>query len=344
MALDEFDLIRRHFAPLATSPSALGLRDDAAVVAVEPASELVVTTDTLVAGVHFFADDPAETVGHKLLAVNLSDLAAMGAEPLAYLLSVALPRHWGADVAEAWLADFARGVGELQRATGIALIGGDTVAAPHDLTLGLTALGRVPTGGALQRSGARPGDTVWVSGTIGDGALGLAVLRGEVPPLPASAAAALVESYRRPAPRLPLGRRLIGLASAAADISDGLIADLGHICGASGVAARLDLDRLPLSEAALAVVGQAPSRRIDLARGGDDYELVFTAPPAAAPAIAAAAMAGAVAVTEVGRITAAAGALPEGAAAARIEVVLDGRPVTIERGGYSHFGVPGAVR
>ena len=344
MALDEFALIRRHFAPLATTPAALGLGDDAAVLAVEAGFELVVTTDTLVAGVHFLDGDPAETLGHKLLAVNLSDLAAMGAEPVAYLLSVAVPRGWSADAGDAWLAAFARGLEALQRAAGITLIGGDTVAAPHDLALGLTAIGRVPAGHALRRSGARPGDVVWVSGAIGDGALDLAVLRGELPEVPPSAAAALVERYRRPSPRLALGRRLVGLATAAADVSDGLIADLDHICEASGVSAELVLDRLPLSEAAAAVVGAARSRLVDLAAGGDDYELVFTAPPTAADAVIEAAAAASVGVAEVGRI----GAAPVVPAAptktSRVKVVLDGRVVSVPRGGYSHFGAAGATK
>ncbi|MFO1129408.1 MAG: thiamine-phosphate kinase [Rhodospirillales bacterium] len=344
MSLDEFDLIRRHFRPLASAPAALGLADDAAVVAVEAGHELVVTTDTLVAGVHFLADDPPETLGHKLLAVNLSDLAAMGAEPIAYLLSVALPRAWAAEAADAWLTAFARGLGGLQRQAGIALIGGDTVGTPTDLVLGLTALGRVSAGRALRRSGARPGDLVWVSGTIGDGALGLAVLSGQLPGLPPSQAAALVERYRRPSPRLALGRRLIGVATAVADVSDGLIADLGHICEASGAAAELHLDRLPLSEAGRAFSAAAGFGLADLASGGDDYELVFTAPASAADAVVTAAAAAAVPVSEVGRIVAVPPADPVGRKNSPVQVVSGGRAVFVGRGGYSHFRGNGAEK
>ncbi|MFO1153483.1 MAG: thiamine-phosphate kinase [Rhodospirillales bacterium] len=338
MALDEFSLIRRHFAPLATSPMALGLGDDAAILAGDPASELVVTTDTLAAGVHFLADDPPETIGHKLLAVNLSDLAAMGAQPLAYLLSVALPRDWSPAVVDDWIAAFVQGLGALQGEAGICLIGGDTVASPHDLVLGLTAIGRVPAGRALRRSGARPGDLVWVSGTIGDGTLGLAVLRGVLADLPPVLARSLVERYRRPTPRLALGGRLVGLALAAADVSDGLIADLGHICEASGVSAELDLDRLPLSPAAAAVIEGERSRLVDLATGGDDYELVFTAPPTAADAIAAAAAAASVAVTAVGRITEPAENSSTVIKKSPVKVVANGRIISVPRGGYAHFG------
>ncbi len=339
MVCDEFALIDRHFKPLATAPGALGLADDAAVLGLDPGFELVITTDTLVAGVHFLAGDPADTLGHKLLAVNLSDLAAMAAEPLAYLLSVALPRQWPAEASDAWLAGFAAGLRALQNDAGIALVGGDTVASPHDLVLGLTAIGRVPAGQALRRSGARPGDDVWVSGTIGDGALGLAVLKGEYPDLPAAAAAALVERYRRPIPRLALGRRLAGLATAAADVSDGLIADLDHICHASDVAADLVLDRLPLSGAVAAVVGDAPSRLAGLAAAGDDYELVFTAPAAAAGAIIGAAAAASVPVVPVGRIEAAPAIAANSIKSSRVKVVADGRVIAVDRRGYSHFGI-----
>ena len=343
MAFDEFALIRRYFEPLATAPAALGLADDAAVLGLDPGFELVVTTDTIIAGVHFLADDPADTLGHKLLAVNLSDLAAMGAEPLAYLLSVALPRHWPADACRAWLAAFTQGLGALQRAEGVALIGGDTVAAPGDLVLGLTALGRAPAGRALRRSGARPGDDVWVSGTIGDGALGLAVLKGEFPSLPPASAAALVERYRRPSPRLALGRRLVGLATAAADVSDGLIADLGHICDVSDVVADLVLDRLPLSAAATAVLADAPDRLLDLAAGGDDYELVFTAPPRAAEGILRAADAATVPVVPVGRIESAPAAA-DATKHLRVKVVYGGRVLPVGRTGYSHFGADEGIK
>ena len=247
----EFDLIETYFKPLAKgAPGALGLADDAAVLTPTGGHDLVVTQDMLVEGVHFRDTDPAGRVAQKALRVNLSDLAAMGATPVAYLLSLALP----AAVDDAWVAAAAAGLAADQAEFGVHLIGGDTVSTPGPLTLSITALGQTPNGLALRRSGARPGDLVMVSGMIGDACLGLDVLEGGDTTAPGAPGAPgadyLVDRYQLPSPRLSLGLALRGLATAAIDISDGLVADLGHLCGASGVGAAVDLGRVPVSPAA----------------------------------------------------------------------------------------------
>ena len=275
----EFELIARHFAQL-TPPRAdvaLGVGDDAALLAPAPGQQLVVTVDTLIEGVHFFADCPPAALGHKALAVNLSDLAAMGAEPAWAVLALTLPR---AD--EAWLAEFARGFGELAREHGVALVGGDTCRGP--LVVSVTALGQVPTGQALCRAGAQPGDGVYVSGQLGAAGLAVRARRGEIA-LPAALAQHAAQRLDWPQPRVALGLALRGLASAAIDVSDGLLADLGHVCAAGGVGARLDLAALPLPAGALALASHE-----ELLGAGDDYELCFAVPPsreAAVPALAA---------------------------------------------------------
>lgn len=276
MTLGEFQLIDRLLKPLAKGfPGALNLGDDAALVDVPAGRQLVIAKDAIVAGVHFFKDDPADSVAQKLLRVNLSDLAAMGAEPLAYLTVIARPK----DLGNGWLEGFTRGLAEDQERFGLHLIGGDIVSTPGPLMLSCTIIGLVETGKALTRSAARPGDTIWVSGTLGDAALGLRVVKG----LAATEDEAfyLVERYRRPEPRLALGRRLTGLAHAAIDVSDGLTADLGHILDESAVAARIEAMRLPLSEVAHGLPGWLEAAL----GGGDDYELLFTAPAAATAAI-----------------------------------------------------------
>lgn len=300
---DEFQLIARYFAPLATGePGALGLLDDAAVLSLPPGRELVVTADLLVEGVHFRSDDPPESVGAKVLAVNLSDLAAMGAEPRAYVSSIALPRGWEEGQRQAFLKGFTTGLGAMQAEAGLALVGGDTVATSGPLTLGVTAFGSVAPGQALRRRGAEPGDRVFVSGTIGDGVLGLRILDGRLPSLPDGLAAVAIERYRRPNPRLALGRRLVGIASACADVSDGLMADLGHICRASGVEAEIDGARIPLSAAGRAVLVTNPALLALLVTGGDDYELVFTVPPRHVPEVLATAADAGVPIAQIGTI------------------------------------------
>lgn len=330
---DEFAIIARHFAPLAAAqPSAFGLTDDAAVVHVGSGQSVVVTTDTLIVGVHFLPIDPPESVAAKLLSVNLSDLAAMGSRPFAYTLSVALPSSWGSDELDQWLAAFARGLAERQTEVGIALIGGDTVATPGPLCLTITALGTVATGCELRRSTARPGDAVYVSGTIGDAALGLRALTGELSGLPNEHWKALVERYRVPSARTALGQSLVGLAHAVIDISDGLVADLNHICTASDVSATLETARVPLSAAARTVVALHPELMLSVLTGGDDYELLFTAPPEANPVVEAVSRELNLPLSVVGRIGA-----PLGADQSLAVRLVGHEQSAITAGGYRHF-------
>ncbi len=275
--IGEFDLIRRYFRPLAAAaPDGLELRDDAAVTRLPPGRELVTTADAMVAGVHFLPDDPPDLVGRKLLRVNLSDLASMGAKPHGYLLTTA----WPTAIDERWIAAFCQGLARDQDEYGIALLGGDTVRTPGPLVLSLTALGTVPERTALRRDGAQVGDAIYVSGSLGDAALGLAVLRGQ---LATNGADELKNRYRLPRPRLSLGRALRGVAHAAIDISDGFLADLGHLLEESKVGARVRRDQLPLSAAAAAIERSPDFWRAVIA-GGDDYELLFTAPASWHPA------------------------------------------------------------
>jgi thiamine-monophosphate kinase len=269
MAEGEFEFIARRLRPLATVRGALDLTDDAALLDPTPGKQLVLAKDAMVAGVHFLPYDPPAQIAQKLVRVNLSDLAAMGAAPIGYLL--ALVRS--GDVEDDWLAEFCAGLAADNAEFGIALLGGDTVSTPGPLTLSLTAIGEVPAGAALLRGGAEAGDDVWVSGTLGDAALGLKVLQGEIG-VADDARACLIERYRLPRPRLSLGQELRGIASAAIDVSDGLVADLGHILAASAVGAELRADDLPLSAAAR----DLPDARAAALSGGDDYELLFTAP------------------------------------------------------------------
>jgi thiamine-monophosphate kinase len=332
--LDEFAAIARFFAPLAAGfPGAFGLADDAAVLSPRAGCELVVTIDTLVAGVHFRADDPADGVGAKLLAVNLSDLAAMGARPVAYLLSLSLPRNWiAAGAVEAWLDCFTRGLREAQAEHAVHLVGGDTVATPGPLSLTVTACGEVEAGRLLRRAGAATGDDVWVTGSIGDAALGLLALDGRLPALAAAESEALVARYRRPTPRIAAGLALVGEAHACADISDGLVADLGHICAASGTGAVLDARRLPLSDAGRAALETDAGLLATILTGGDDYELVFTAAPADAPRIETASRRLALPMTVIGRIE------PACQSTQRVRVTgPDGAPFAVTGTGYRHF-------
>jgi thiamine-monophosphate kinase len=321
--LGEFGRIRQFFAPLA-APGGLGLKDDAALLECRAGHQLVATVDALIEGVHYLPTDPPDLVARKLLRVNLSDVAAKGARPLYYLLVTALPASFGDD----WIARFAAGLAEDQREFGIALLGGDSVATPGPAMLSLTALGEVAIGAEIRRSGARPGDRIWVSGTIGDACLGLAVLRGGHASLPEAHRAFLAGRFQVPQPRTTLGPRLTGVARAMCDVSDGLVADLAHICEASGVGATLRLPALPLSPAARRIVQDEPEIAVRLATGGDDYELLFTAPPEAGAAIAQLSAETGVPVTSIGEIEAGGGVR-----------MLDenGRPVPISVGGYRHF-------
>ena len=317
MALGEFELIERFF----TRPvrrAVLGVGDDCALLAPAPGMQCCVSSDMLVEGRHFLSTVAPRRLGHKALAVNLSDLAACGAEPLGFTLALALPR---AD--EAFLQGFAEGLWALADRHGIELVGGDTTAGP--LTICITAIGQVPPGQALLRSGAHAGDELWVSGTLGDARAALEVFRGAL-----TVGAADFEQLRRamecPEPRVGLGQRLRGIASSAIDVSDGLVGDLGHILRRSGVGARLDVDALPRS-AVLAALPAALQQEC-LLHGGDDYELLFSAPAARHDAVLAAAREAGVAVARIGRVE-------PGAAL----VVTDGagRPLQVKSGGFDHF-------
>ena len=315
----EFEFIARRLRPLATAPGALDLIDDAALLDPTPDKQLVLAKDAMVAGVHFLEGDPPGQIAKKLLRVNLSDLAAMGAAPLGYLLALARSR----EIADDWLAEFCAGLAADNAAFGIGLLGGDTVSTPGPLTLSLTAVGEVPKGAALLRSGARAGDDIWVSGTLGDAALGLKVLQGELE-VAVDARAALIAHYRLPQPRLALGQALRGVAGAAIDISDGLVADLGHILEASGVGAELRADQLPLSAAAR----DLPGARDAALAGGDDYELLFTASPARRAEIAALARRLGLPLTCIGQIRA-------GSDLSILDAA--GQEIKVAKRGWQHF-------
>lgn len=314
--MGEFDLIRRYFAQPAAQlwggavapPSlVLGIGDDCALLAPEPGQQLAISSDMLVEGRHFFADVDPATLGHKALAVNLSDLAAMGATPLGFTLALALPQ---AD--EAWLAAFSQGLLALAQQHACPLVGGDTTRGP--LNLCITVFGQVPVGQALRRSGAQPGDDIYISGTVGDARLALEALLGHTT-LPADALQRTLQRLERPAPRLALGQALRGIATAAADVSDGLLGDLGHILTASGVGAELWPEALRQSAAVSSDVRQqAPELAWPcILAGGDDYELVFTAPPSARQAVQAVAQSTHTTATRMGRVTAGRGVVLLGA-------------------------------
>lgn len=306
--MGEFDFITHYFGGAETgSAVALGVGDDCALLAPAAGQQLAVTSDALVQGVHFFADVPPDALGHKALAVNLSDLAACGAAPLAFTLALALPPELAQN--DAWMRAFAGGLLACAREHGCPLVGGDTTASPV-LTISITALGTVPPAQALRRDGAHAGDEVWVSGTLGDARLALGALQGRwtLPPAVLATARARLE---RPAPRLALGQALRGVASACIDISDGLAGDLGHILRASGVGACLDAAALAACLAARAALQPWPQNcpsALQLAlAGGDDYELAFTAPPAAREKVLAAAQQAGCAVHCIGTIEASCG-------------------------------------
>lgn len=332
---NEFDLIARYFAPLAAGePGALGLIDDAAVLSLESGRRIVVTTDTLVSGVHFFASDPPECIAAKALAVNLSDLAAMGARPLAYTMSMALPAIWTVEELHCWLESFTVGLSTMQAETHVNLIGGDTVATPGPICLTVTALGIAREGEELRRSGARAGDAIYVSGTIGDAALGLKALTGGLPDLTDEQRKSLIKRYRSPEPRIGLGQKLVGVAHGAADVSDGLVADLEHICAASLLSATLDAVRTPFSAAAEVAIRADSSLLTTVLSGGDDYELVFTASPDSADAIQDISRVLGLPLTEIGRMEEPA----LGDKRPRVCVLgSDGRYLDLARGGYQHF-------
>jgi len=270
----EFELIDRYFAQLgARRPDVqLGVGDDAALLSVPPGQDLVACVDTLVAGRHFPPDSHADDIGWRSLAVNLSDLAAMGATPAWATLALTLP-----EFDEEWLEGFAAGFAALADQHGVALVGGDTTRGP--LTISVSLMGLVPAGTALRRSGARPGDLIYVTGWPGDAAAGLALLQGRLQGQGADRGA-LERKFRRPEPRVAFGSRLRGIASSCVDVSDGLAADLGRLVARSGAGAVVRAAELPLSRALYALAGEARAREFALG-GGDDYELLYTVPPAA---------------------------------------------------------------
>jgi thiamine-monophosphate kinase len=321
--LGEFEFIARLLRPLASGvPGAEELGDDTAHLAPPAGHEIVVTTDALVCGVHFLAHHPPDLIARKSLRANVSDLAAAGARPWTYQLALALSD----DIDDAWLAAFCDGLAFDQREFGIDLSGGDTVSTPGPLTIAVTALGVVPTGQSLRRAGAKAGDAVFVSGTIGDGALGLRASKGELEGAGGDDVAALAARYLLPQPRAVLGPRLRGLASACMDVSDGLVGDLGHICARSRVRAVIGADRVPLSDPARRAIERDPSLLKLAISGGDDYELLFTAPAAQGDAIAELAKETGVPLTEIGHIEAGEG----------VEVVQAGRTLTLENTSYRH--------
>ena len=307
--MNEFEIIKRYFAPLSGKGS-FGLKDDAALLPSRPGHELVVTTDTISQGVDFFAFDPADSVAQKALRVNLSDLAAKGAEPACYLLNISLPGNVTPD----WLAAFSMGLARDQEHFGVSLLGGDTGSGDGLLSITITAFGYVPEGKMLTRSGARVGDSVYVTGTIGDSGGGLAIFKREKHALSDADRDYLTTRYRLPQPPVTLIPRLRAIARSSVDVSDGLIADLGHIASASGARIVVEGERVPLSAPLRALWGGNALRRAVVA--GDDYQTAFTAPPGRQGPF-----------TEIGRVEAGEG----------VGFLLNGMEVSISKAGYQHF-------
>ncbi len=327
----EFELIARYFAPLARAfPGAYGLLDDAAVISPASDHELVVKTDTIVGGIDFLPDETANLIARRALRVNLSDLAAKGAVPRAYLLDLVLPKT----VDELWIAYFVAGLAHDQTEYGVHLIGGDMSSTSGPITIAVTVFGEVPIGRIIRRGGAHRDDTVFVTGTIGDAALGLSVLRARPSTLDAASTTFLVDRYRLPAPRSALGPQLIGVATAGLDVSDGLVADLRHLCEVSHLSAVIEARSVPLSSAACVAIAGDPYWLATALTGGDDYEILFTAPAAASARIAELSRLFGVQITPIGRMTGMWEVDPP-----RV-VVLDnfGLPLTFASEGWTHFG------
>ena len=319
-------LIARYFRPLATDPGAFHLDDDTAALKPD-GNDIVVTTDAIVEGVHFLPDDPPDTVARKALRANLSDLAAKGAMPAGFVLTLALR-----STDEAWLQPFATALGEDATQFACPLLGGDTVSTPGPLMVSVTAFGRVPPGKMVHRSGARPGERVVVTGTIGDAALGLAILRGGKVHAAASEKAArevLVGRYRVPQPRVALAEIVRDHASASMDVSDGLAGDLAKLCRVSGVSAVIELEQVPLSGAARDLVSRGVVGLETLIAGGDDYEILCTIAEDRVEPFAQAAQRAGVAVSSIGTVVA-------GSASPKF-IDKEGREIALERQSYSHF-------
>jgi thiamine-monophosphate kinase len=320
-------LIARYFRPLARHPGALGLADDAAILTPLPGCDLVLTTDGIIAGVHFFADDPPDTIGRKVLRMNLSDLAAKGAKPLGFLLSAALP----AGVEEKWLADFAAGLGADAERYQCPLLGGDTDRTPGPTSISIAAFGAVPQGKMIRRSTAKVGDRIVVTGTIGDAALGVLLRRdaglAQRLQLAEPMRDHLRDRYLLPQPRNALAEAMLGHASAAMDVSDGLAGDLAKLCRASGVAAEIDVARVPLSAAARAAIDADPALVETALTGGDDYEILLTLSAERLASFRSAAEGTGVAVSEIGQVMAGEGA----------SFMRDGNILEFLRPSFSHF-------
>ena len=321
-------LIGRFFRPIAGHAGALGLADDAALLSPPPGHDLVLTVDAVVAGVHFFSDDAADLIAKKALRVNLSDLAAKGAEPLGALLSLSIPES----VSDEWLEAFAHGLGEDCDQFNCPLLGGDTTATGGSPTISITAVGSVPSGKMVQRRGAAAGDVIVVTGTVGDAALGLRLWRqpdaAAFASLDAMAKSYLRERYLLPRPRLALAGALRGHASAAMDVSDGLVGDLAKLAAVSDIGASIEAARVPLSPAARAAVAGDASLIEAVLTGGDDYEIVATIPQNRLAAFQEAAAATGIEVTTIGRIEAGKG----------VKVIgPDGQPFNLKQASFSHF-------
>jgi len=326
-ASGEDSLIARYFKPIATDPGAFGLRDDAAIFRAD-GDDIVVTTDAVVEGVHFLPGDPPETLARKALRVNLSDLAAKGAAPAGFVLTLALRA-----VDESWLTAFARGLGEDARHYACPLLGGDTVSTPGPVTISVTAFSRVPKGEMVRRTGARPGERIMVTGTIGDAAIGLDILKGGAAAQALSGDATardrLVGRYRVPEPRNALAEAIRKHASAAMDVSDGLAGDLAKLCAASDVSAVIDAPSIPISNAAKDLLTGGVVNLEDLIAGGDDYEVLCTVPEAASAALVEEARRVGVALTSIGTVV---------AATERLRFLDDqGGEIPLKRVSYSHF-------
>ena len=320
----EDELIARFFAPSA-GPAALGLMDDAALLTPPAGCDLVLTTDALVGGVHFFADDPPASIARKALRVNLSDLAAKGARPLGFLLSLALASDW----TEAWLAAFATALGDDGAAYACPLAGGDTVRTPGPLMLSIAAFGAVPSGRMAARTGVRPGDRLYLTGTIGDAAIGLRLRQGRGPDLPPAEREFLVGRYLEPQPRVALAAAMAAYAHGGMDVSDGLVGDLTKMLRVSGASARVEVDRLPLSRAAKAAIAADPDLMAVALTGGDDYEIIASVPAENTAAFEAAAAAAGVSLAGFAEAV-------EGNDPPRF-VARDGGALTFAQGSYSHF-------
>lgn len=322
MALSEFDLISRYFSHrgAARDDVALGVGDDGAVLECPPGTQLIAAIDSLVQDVHFPKGSPARSIGHRALAVNLSDLAAMGAQPAWALLALALP---AAD--EAWLAQFSDGLDALARQHGVALVGGDTTGG--SLCVTVQVLGFVPRGTALTRSGGQAGDAVFLSGTAGDSAAGLMVEQSRLPGADATQAQWLLDRFRYPTPRVALGMALRGLASACIDVSDGLLGDCGRLAAASGCGVCLEYQTLPVSRPLRDAVGEERARELALT-GGEDYELCFTVPPAKLTEFAARCPAAQFGWSRIGTLTAEPGTIVQRGATV----------MQVSHRGFDHFG------